>query len=142
MSLDVAHSLYRTQYHVVWITKYRRRLFKNPGLRSAMHRMLYETTKSMPGIEILELNIQEEHVHVMVVIPPSYSVADVVQRMKGESSHRMRKLVKWFRKIYGKRENMWSPGYFVSTVGIDEEVIRRYVRYQGDLDSGQMKFDL
>ena len=107
-----------------------------------MHRMLYETTKSMPGIEIMELNVQPEHVHAMMVIPPSYSVAEVVQRIKGVTSHKMRKLVKWVREIYGKRENMWSPGYFVSTVGIDEEVIRKYVRYQEDLDSGQMKFDL
>jgi len=135
------HSVYKTQYHIVFIPKYRRRIFKNPGVRHLMHRLLYEASESIPGVEIREQNVQEDHVHMMIIIPPRYSVSEVVQRLKGVTSMIMRKKMKWLKKMYTK-SGIWSTGYFVSTVGIDENIIRNYVRYQEDLDSGQAKLDL
>ena len=96
----------------------------------------------MPGVEIEEVNIQREHIHLMMVIPPKYAVAEVVGRMKGWTSKIFRERYRLFKNVYGENEVMWSTGYFVSTVGIDEEIIRRYIKYQEALDTGQMKFDL
>ena len=135
------HSVYRVQYHVVWVTKYRLKLL-NPGLRDHLKKLLYKATKSMPGVEIEEVNIQREHIHLMMVIPPKYAVSEVVGRMKGGTSKIFRERYRLFKNVYGENEVMWSTGYFVSTVGIDEEIIRRYIKYQEALDTGQMKFDL
>ena len=96
----------------------------------------------MPGVEIQELNIQKEHVHMMMVIPPRYAVSGVVGRLKAKTSSIFRSKYRLFKNIYKEQEIMWSPGYFVSTVGIDEQIIRNYIKYQEALDTGQMKFDL
>ena len=135
------HGVYKTEYHVIWITKYRRRVL-NPGLALFVRKNLYHILREMPGVEIIELNIQKEHIHTMMIIPPKYSVSEVVGRLKGRSSSALRKRYSWLKKVYRKENIVWSPGYFVSTVGIGEEVIRRYIKYQQDQDSGQTEFDL
>ena len=96
----------------------------------------------MPGIEIQELNVQRDHVHMMMVIPPKYAISDVVRRLKQKSSSVFRNRYQLFKNVYGENEVTWSAGYFVSTVGIDEHVIRNYIKYQEKLDSGQATLDL
>ena len=135
------HGAFRTQYHVVWIPKYRRRIL-NPGLAAYLPRVLAKILREMPGVEIDEINVQPDHVHAVMVIPPKYAVSGVVGKMKAKTSSIFRDRYRLFKSIYKEKEGMWSTGYFVSTVGIDEHVIRRYIKYQEDLDSGQMKFDL
>ena len=135
------HSVYRLQYHVVCVTKYRLQLF-NPGLRDHLKKEMHQQAKEMPGVEIQEINVQKEHAHMMMVIPPSYAISEVVGRLKAKTAGVFCKKYKIFEKAYHGKGIMWSTGFFVSTVGIDEEVIRRYIKYQGTLDSGQMKFDL
>ena len=132
------HSVYRAQYHIVWATKYRRRILK-PGLASYLNKMLKGMMRTMPGCEIEELNVQVEHVHVVMIVPPKYAVSDVVARMKGRTASYMRKKFKWLEGVYWNENVVWSPGYFVSTIGLDEEQIKRYVKWQGDQDSGQAK---
>ena len=107
-----------------------------------MRKLIYEISKSMPGVRIEELNIQNDHVHIFAVIPPKYAVANVVGRLKGGTAHVFRERYKLFKTAYREKDVMWSPGYFASTVGIDEEIIRRYVKYQQALDAGQAKLDL
>lgn len=123
------------------VTKYRLKLF-NPGLRDHLEKLLYKSTKAMPGVEIQELNVQREHVHMMLVIPPKYAMSEIVGRLKAKTSSIFRGRYRLFKKVYGDKEVMWSPGYFVSTVGIDEAIIARYIKYQSGLDSGQIKFEL
>ena len=135
------HGAYRTEYHLVWITKYRRRVL-NPGLVVFMRRILEQILREMPGVEIVEQTIQDDHVHMLIIIPPKYSVSEVVERIKGRSSSMLRKRYSWLKKVYREENIVWSPGYFVSTVGVDEVVIQRYIKYQQDQDSGQTKFDL
>ena len=96
----------------------------------------------MPGVEIQELNVQREHIHMMVVIPPKYAVSEVVGKMKAKTSSVFRERYRLFKNVYRDKAIMWSTGYFVSTVGIDEEIIKRYIKYQEALDSGQISFDL
>ena len=135
------HSVYKVQYHIVRVTKYRLKLL-SPGLRDHLKKLLYRVIRTMPGVEIQELNIQQEHIHMMAVIPPKYSVSEVVGKMKAKTSSIFRGRYRLFKKVYREKDIMWSTGYFVSTVGIDEKIIQRYIKYQEDLDSGQIKFDL
>ena len=135
------HSVYRLQYHVVFVTKYRLKLF-NPGLRDHLRRELRRQAGEIPGVEIQEINVQKEHAHMMIVIPPKYAISDVVGRLKASTASMFCKRYKLFNKVYKEKGIMWSPGFFVSAVGIGEDVIKRYIEYQGNLDSGQMKFDL
>ena len=96
----------------------------------------------VPGCEILEISVQPEHLHVVMIIPPKYSVSDVIGRMKGMTSSALRKKFGWLKKVYWKEDLVWSPGYFVSTVGVDEERVLRYVQWQEHQDSGQAKLEL
>ena len=96
----------------------------------------------MPGVEIQEMNVQNDHVHMMIVIPPKYAVSEIVGVMKAKTSSIFQKRYRLFKNIYKEKGTVWSAGYFVSTVGIDEHIIRNYIKYQEALDTGQMKFDL
>jgi putative transposase len=135
------HSVYRTEYHIVWIPKYRYRIL-NPGVKGYLEKILPMEVKAIPGCEIVEMNIQPEHIHMVAIIPPKYAVSEVVGRIKGKTASRLRKKFWWLRKRYQRENVVWSPGYFVSTVGIDEEKILNYVRWQEHQDSGQAKLEL
>ena len=135
------HSVYRTEYHIVWIPKYRYRIL-NPGVKAYLAKLLPIVIKEIPGCEAIEFNIQVDHIHMVMIIPPKYSVSEVVGRIKGVSASRLRKRFGWLRKRYQRENAVWSPGYFVSTIGIDEDKIIRYVQWQGHQDSGQAKLEL
>ena len=122
------HSVYRTEYHIVWIPKYRRRIL-NPGVKAYLDKLLPRVLETMPGCEIVEYNIQVDHIHMLMIIPPKYAVSNVVGRIKGVTSSKLRKRFSWLRKVYWKENLVWSAGYFVSTVGIDEDKILRYVKW-------------
>ena len=134
------HGAYRTEYHIIWIPKYRRRVL-NPGVRGYLVRLFPKVLRSMPGCEIIEKNIQVDHIHLLMIIPPKYAVSDVVGQIKGVTSSNLRKKFSWLKKVYWKENIVWSPGYFVSTVGVDEEKIIKYIRWQQSQDSGQAKLE-
>jgi len=82
------------------------------------------------GCEVVELNVQRDHVHLVVMIPPKVSVSNLVGRLKGQTSM---KLLNQFRQMRTKPywgNHFWSKGYCVDTVGLDADMIRKYVRYQ------------
>ncbi len=106
-----------------------------------MVKVLAKVVRGMPGCEIIEQNIQVDHVHLLMIIPPKYAVSDVVGRMKAMTASQLRKKFDWLKKVYWKENIVWSPGYFVSTVGIDEDKIIKYIRWQQDQDSGQAKLE-
>ena len=136
-----AHSVYRLQYHVVWVTKYRRRILK-PFVVDYLRKVLPKLLRSMPGVLIESIGFDVDHLHMVMTIPPKYSISEVMGRLKGQSSHHMRKTFAWLGKVYWKDNIVWSPGYFVSSVGIDENIIRNYVEYQGRKDSDQLRMEL
>ena len=98
--------------------------------------------RTMPGCEIVEQNIQVDHIHMLIVIPPKYAVSDVIGEMKQYTASKLREKFSRLGKVYWKEEVVWSPGYFVSTVGLDEKSITEYVKWQGHQDSGQAKLEL
>ena len=134
------HGVYRTEYHVVWIPKYRRKIL-NPGLRGYLRKLFPKILREMPGVEIVEMSIQVDHIHAIVIIPPKYSVSEVIGRIKGQSASMLRKKFAWLEKVYLKERVVWSPGYFVSTIGLNEQSIMRYVQWQKSQDSGQAKLE-
>lgn len=79
---------------------------------------------------------------MVMVIPPKYAIADVMGAMKSQSASALRKRFDFLAKVYWKENIVWSPGYFVSSVGVDEHIIRRYVERQGHRDSGQFREEL
>ena len=135
------HGAYRTEYHVVWIPKYRRRIL-NPGVAAYLSKLFPKLLRQMPGVEIVVQNIQVDHIHTVVIIPPRYAVSEIVGRLKGQTASLLRKQFAWLSKVYWAENIVWSPGYFVSTVGIDEAKILRYVEYQQRQDSGQAQLEL
>ena len=136
-----AHGLYKLQYHVVWVTKYRRRILK-PFVVEYLKKVLPKLLRGMPGVEIETMGFDVDHVHMIMVIPPKYSISSVVGKLKSQSAHHMRKTFAWLGKVYWKELVVWSPGYFVSSVGVSENAIRRYVEYQGQKDSDQLRMEL
>jgi len=96
----------------------------------------------MPGVTIETIGFDQDHLHMVMVIPPKYAIADVMGIMKSQSASTLRRRFDFLSKVYWKENIVWSPGYFVSSVGVDEHVIRRYVERQGHRDSGQFREEL
>ena len=139
--VKTAHSVYRLQYHVVWVCKYRRRIL-NPGVSGYIRKILPKLLRSMPGVTIETIGFDGDHLHMVMVIPPKYSIAVVMGRLKSQSAFELRRAFKWLDKVYWKENIVWSPGYFVSSVGVDEVTIKNYVEHQGRQDSGQLRLKL
>ena len=135
------HSAYHTEYHVIWITKYRYHVL-NPGVKAYLIKLFPKVMKELPGCEIVKYSIQSDHIHIVMIIPPKYAVSTVVGKIKGMTSSQLRKKFGWMKLRYSRENIVWSPGYFVSTVGVEREKISRYVEYQERQDSGQAKLEM
>ena len=139
--IESSHSVYCLSYHVVWVTKYRRRIL-NPGVVSFLKQTFPKLLKSIPGVEIEEIGFDKDHIHFVMIIPPKYSISDVNAQLKSQSSSILRKHYPWLSKVYFKENIVWSTGYFVSSVGANEEMIKNYVAHQGRRDLGQLRLEL
>ena len=135
------HSVYQLQYHVVWVCKYRRQIL-NPAVCSYIRKIIPKLLRSMPGVTVETIGFDRDHLHMVMIIPPKYSISSVMSQLKSQSASCLRKCFKWLGKVYWKENVVWSPGYFVSSVGMDEKTIRRYVEHQGQQDSGQLRMKL
>ncbi|MCL4359649.1 IS200/IS605 family transposase [Patescibacteria group bacterium] len=136
------HSVYRTEFHVVWVTKYRHRALNPAMFRTEADKAIRDIASRIVGVEVVELNVQPEHVHMVIIMPPRYAPAKVVEILKSQSAKVIRSKITWLDKLYYDTGSLWSVGYFISTVGIDEERIRKYVKYQQKQDSEQAPLEL
>jgi putative transposase len=121
------HTKWECKYHVVFIPKYRRKVLYGK-IRRDLKEILHELAKQRES-QILEGHLCSDHVHMMIRIPPKYSVSHVVGYIKGKSA------IRAARDFMGRHQgfkgyHFWARGYFVSTVGIDEGTIRQYIREQ------------
>lgn len=130
------HSTYQHQYHIVWGTKYRRKFLK-PYVLTELRKSLYATVKKYPTLWIESLNTDEDHVHVQLEVPPNIAVSDAVGKLKKESSKHLRSKFKFIRQIYLDKDGIWSVGYFSSTVGLNEQQVKRYIEWQGKKERPQ-----
>ncbi len=137
----MSHFVFSCDYHLVWPTKYRREIL-NPGVQSYLLEVLKELPKYRPEIIIKEVNTDLDHIHLLVSIPPTVTVGSVVRLIKTNSSNALNQKFPHLREVYWGTRSIWSAGYFVSTVGINEDIIRRYIQSQGLEDAGQNNIKL
>jgi len=124
------HTKWECKYHLVWIPKSRKKVLYGQ-LRKELGQILRGLAKQKES-EVMEGTLKADHVHMVISIPPKYSVSQVVGYVKGKSAI-------WVARATGSRRNFvgqsfWARGYCVSTVGLDEETIRAYVRTQEEAD--------
>ncbi len=128
----LSHSLYECKYHIVFCPKYRYRIFKDDIVEYTCQQ-IYQLCKQKELVEILELNIRPDHIHLVIDIPPKYSVSGIMGYLKGKLALRLfEKYEHLGRKYWGR--HLWSRGYCVSTIGLDEDKIRKYVKWQEQHD--------
>ena len=128
----LSHSIYECKYHVVFCPKYRYRVLTGE-VGEYVKQELYRLCSQKEGVEVLEANVQADHVHVVVSIPPKYAVSNIMGYLKGKLAIRVFNRHEQIRKRY-RRGHFWSRGYCVSTIGLDEEQIRKYVKWQEEKD--------
>ena len=136
-----SHGAYHLQYHIVWVAKYRRRIL-NPALEETLRKLLPHLLRSKPGCRLETIGFDKDHLHMVMTIPPKYAIADVMGELKSQSASYLRKKYQWLARTYWKENIVWSPGYFVSSVGLDEQMIKRYVVNQGKQDLGQTTLEI
>ena len=124
----LSHCFYDLKYHLVWTPKYRGKVLNNQKIKDELRR-IFESVCKWKHWEILELSIQEDHIHMCVLLTPRDSISYAMQIIKGKSSAWLKKKIKRKHGLYEKY-SLWARGYYVSTMGIDEYVLRRYVRHQ------------
>jgi putative transposase len=135
------HCVYDWQYHLVVVSKYRRQIF-NAGVPAYMSDRWREIRQSYPELEFVEGQHDQAPLPRLVVIPPKRAVGKAVGVSKANTSKRMKEQLPLLRKGYWGTDGIWSDGYFVSTVGVTEAVIQRYIEHQGQEDSGQAQLEL
>ena len=124
----LSHSIWHCQYHIVWVPKYRFRILSGK-VGAEVVRCVRAFSERM-GSEIVELNVQNDHVHLLVMVPPKVSVSEYVGTLKGRTAIRV---FNKFRNLKAKPywgNHLWARGYCVDTVGLDSEMILKYVKYQ------------
>jgi putative transposase len=124
----LTHVVYKCDYHIVFTPKYRYRILTGE-LAASVEQDLRQIC-SWKEVEIDEMSVQPDHVHIVVSIPPRLSVSDFMGVLKGKSAIRMFKSHPNLKKKPYWGNHFWSRGYFVNTVGINEDMIRRYVKFQ------------
>ena len=124
----LSQTIWHCNYHIVWVPKYRLRILEGKIAWEVSN--CIRAFSERQGGEIVELNIQIDHVHLLVMIPPKVSVSNFVGTIKGRTAIRV------FNKFRDLKEepywgnHFWAQGYCVDTVGLDEEMIRKYIKYQ------------
>src|SRR5262245_48297616 len=127
---SLSHSKWDCKYHVVFVPKYRRKALFGE-MRKHLGASFHELAKQKE-CQILEGHLLPDHVHMCIAIPPKHAVASVIGFIKGKSAIALARLRGQERNFAG--EHFWARGYAVSTVGFNEEEVRRYIRNQNDSD--------
>ena len=137
----LSHTIWHCQYHIVWTPKYRFRILSGP-VAQEIDRCIRAFSEQL-RCEVVELNIQMDHVHVLLMIPPKVALSDYVGTVKGRTAIRVFNRFRHLRRKPYWGNHFWSRGYCVDTVGLDAEKIRAYVKYQEKrerlAEQGQLK---
>jgi len=134
---SLSHVRWECKYHVVIIPKYRKRMLYGK-VKKHVGEVIREVCRQR-GIELLEGHLMPDHIHMCVSIPPKHSVAFAIGFIKGKSAVRIHRQILGNKRVTGL--HFWSRGYCVSTVGLNEETIRKYIREQEALEKRQGEFE-
>lgn len=126
---SLSHTSWECVYHVVWIPKYRRKVLYGEARRE-VGEILRMLTGRMDGVEIVEGSACADHIHMCLRIAPKYAVSSVVGKLKGRSAIVLHERHPEWRGITGRDRTLWARGHCVSTIGLDEAKVRKYVREQ------------
>jgi len=124
----LSQTLWHCQYHIVWVPKYRYRILS--GKVAQLVEEYIRAFSQQQGGEVIELNVQVDHVHLLAMVPPKVSISGYVGTLKGRTAIRV---LNQYRELKQKPywgNHFWSRGYCVDTVGLDTEMVRKYVKYQ------------
>ena len=124
----LSHVIYKCDYHIVWVPKNRFRILKGV-IKELVERDILMLSE-WKGCEVLELNVQEDHVHLLISVPPKVSISYLMGVLKGKIAIKLFKSYPELKKKPYWGNHFWARGYFVSTVGLDEEMIKKYVKHQ------------
>ena len=124
----LSQTIWHCQYHIVWAPKYRFRILE--GRIAEEVENYVRAFSEQQSCEIVELNVQADHVHLLVFVPPKFSISDYVGKIKGRTAIRILNKYKKLKKKPYRGNHFWSRGYCVDTVGLDADMIRKYVKYQ------------
>ena len=121
--------MYRLEYHLVWTAKYRCKALTEP-YATTLEQILIKAAYDY-DMEVMEVEVARDHVHVLVAIPPHISVSDCIRTLKSISARKLFKLHPEFEKQYFWGGKLWSPSYFAETVGrVSDQAIKKYIREQ------------
>ena len=130
-----SHSTYDCKYHVVWITKYRKKVLS--GIVAERVRDLIRQICKEHEVEILKGHISTDHIHLFISVPPHLAISKLVQYLKGKSSYKLMQENKAIQKMFWGK-HLWGRGYFVATSGnITDEVIMDYIENQDKEKEGE-----
>ena len=124
----LSHVIYRCDYHIVWVPKYRFKILE--GMVKKQLQDDIEMLLEWISCEKKELNIQIDHIHLIVSVPPKISISKLMGILKGKTAIKIFKNYPQLKKKPYWGNHFWSRGYCVDTIGLDEEKIRKYVKYQ------------
>jgi len=127
-----AHVVYQCSYHLVWTPRYRYRILQGK-IKEYVEKKI-RTICDWKHVEILEMTIMPDHIHMVAIIPPKLAIAELMGILKGKTAIAVFPQHKSLRTKPYWGNHFWSCGYCVTTVGMDEEKIRRYVKYQEDAE--------
>ena len=137
MKQSLAHAVWECKYHVVWIPKRRQKVLYG-RVRQEVGRILRQLCKHK-GVEVVEGKVCLDHVHACLGIPPKYSVASIIGYLKGKSTMIVMERFSGLRKNF-RGQQLWARGYYVSSVGLDEDRVRKYIREQEIADAERERF--
>lgn len=124
----LTHAIWYCHYHVVWVPKYRLRILEG-ALKREVERCI-KMYAEQKQCAIKELNVQVDHVHILIMIPPKHSISDVVGTIKGRTAIRVFKKFPSLKKRPYWGNHFWAKGYCVDTVGLDFDKVQKYIKYQ------------
>ena len=128
----LTHVFYKCDYHIVFTPKYRYRILD--GLVKALVEHDLQVISQWKDVEIEEFSVQNDHVHLVCSVPPKISISEYMGTLKGKLAIKLFKTYPSLKQKPYWGNHFWSRGYFISTVGLDEEMIKRYVKYQEQED--------
>jgi putative transposase len=128
---SLRHTRWDCKYHVVWIPKYRRKTLYGQ-LRKYLGEVMRKLAIQRESM-VIEGHLMTDHIHMLISIPPKYSVSQVIGYIKGKSAIHIARAYMGLRKNFTGQQ-FWARGYYVSTVGLDEEVVRAYIKKQEQED--------
>ena len=128
----LSHTIWQCRYHIVFCPKYRYETLTGE-VEEYLRNQIYWLCNSKDKIQVIEINIQADHVHLILEVPPKYSVSEIMGYLKGKTALRVYKRFQVIKRWRWGRK-FWATGYCVSSVGLDEEKIRKYVAWQQEQD--------